>query len=226
MHSTWSRRSLINLLILAPALGAAAQPVPAACTAAEPRLRVGARVTFHAAVPEAAALLDAAIAHWSTACHDGYGWSLPTLERTATAAEATYRVEVHRSNPHGPQCGTFRGRRLAVYRFARGERGERLHCGDPILVLAHEIGHALGLDDVDPTLCPHAIMADIHRANRTTRRVDPADCRAVALAWTTPRELGPALPPVSTSETEEVLARAFATPADAGLAEGAGRGLR
>lgn len=216
MTSTW--RALIALTFLTLTPGAAAGEAAAACAVAEPRLRVGARVIFHAAAAGDAALLDAAIASWSTACHDGYGWSLPALERSDRPELATYRVEVHRSNPHGPQCGTFRGRSLVVYRFARGERGERLHCGDPALVLAHEIGHALGLEDVDPTLCPNAIMADIHRANRNTRRIDPADCRAVALAWTTLRELGPATAP-ATSDTEEVLARAFATPADGDLAE-------
>ena len=229
MHDTWRRRTLLSLFLLTipPSAAAAGEPAPA-CALAEPRLRVGARLTFHAAAPGAAALLDAAIAEWSTACHDGYGWTLPALERTDRPELATYRVEMHANNPHGPQCGTFRGRQLTVYRFARGERGERLHCGDPVLVLAHEIGHALGLDDVDPVLCPTAIMADIHRANRATRRIAPADCSAVALAWTTLRELDPAMPPASPTGTEEALARAFATPDDAGLPAGVGeaRGRR
>jgi hypothetical protein len=192
------------------------------CARAKPGLRAAESVRFFAGDEEAVAFLDSAIAQWIAACAPQVGEPLPRLERLERAEEALYRVEIRRSNPSGSQCGWLRGRNLVVYRFAM-ERGRALYCGDPVLVLAHEIGHALGLDDVDPESCPRSIMATIHPGNRNSRLVRVEECAAVASAWTRtsgeprlaeappPLVLSPAMP--QQEAPSSVSADGHATPA-------------
>lgn len=180
----WRMGGVSGLSILALSLGASGD----VCSEVKPGLRAAESVTFFAGDEEAASVLDRAIDEWGAGCAAEASAALPRLERRESAELATYRVQLRRSNPSGPQCGWFRGRDIVVYRFATGERGRALHCGDPALVLAHEIGHALGLGDVDAIVCPHSIMATIHSGNRHARRVGPQDCSAVAVAWTRPTE--------------------------------------
>lgn len=159
------------------------------CAAAKPGLRAGDVVAFHATSADSAAVLDGAIGEWERACGALAGNDLPRLEARVRAQDATYHVTLHRRNPSGPQCGWLRGRDLVVYRFATAEGGESLHCGDPVLVLAHEIGHALGLEDVDITRCRGSIMSTIDSANRYRRVVQPAECAEAAAGWLSTTEV-------------------------------------
>lgn len=164
----------------------------AVCAAVRPGARAGDAVSIYAEAGAAAALLDAAIGQWSQGCAGEYGRGFPRLERRENASQAAYRVHLEAVNRLGPECGRLRGRDLYVYRYSTVPAGKPLHCGDASSVLAHEIGHALGLRDVDSAICPTAVMADpITPANKPRRRVQPVECRAVADAWLTKAELAP-----------------------------------
>ncbi len=121
-----------------------------------------------------------AIALWQPCCD---GVAVPRLFDNLAGERVLY-LSLRKSS--GDQrCGTFSGQRITVYLTARGPAGRVVRCGDPALNLAHEIGHALGLEDLtESTAGRHHIMSPIYHANAFRRSVSVFECGMAVAART------------------------------------------
>jgi hypothetical protein len=94
--------------------------------------------------------------------------------------------------PHGNggyKCGTFRGSEIRLYGFYTDRNGRTRSCGSVAQNLAHELGHALGLDDAPSgATCQSTIMAPLTANNERRRRPSDAECSLVGQKWITPSE--------------------------------------
>ena len=89
------------------------------------------------------------------------------------------------------RCGAFRGQGIQVFRRARKKAGGLRSCGSLGQNLAHEIGHAFGLDDHPREVrWQNAIMSRLHPGNLFSRRVEISECRDVDELWQTDDEVG------------------------------------
>lgn len=138
-------------------------------------------------------LLEEAVALWQ-AC-PGYGLDFPVFATDEDPAPQaftparTLTVEYH-PRSGSATCGRFRGNEVHVYAFAVDGRGRRRHCGKPALILAHELGHVLGLaDGSKEDICRRHMMAYVDEFNRYERWVHPTECRAAGQRWLTRAEL-------------------------------------
>lgn len=94
-------------------------------------------------------------------------------------------------------CGSFVGSEIVLYSHARDGRGRRERsCGTPPRLaetLAHELGHALGLDDQYGTRCAGYIMGQLvldRSGAPLERRVRAEECAAADAAFLTLAERG------------------------------------
>ncbi len=92
-------------------------------------------------------------------------------------------------------CGSFSGNEIHLYAFARDPGSGGLErCGDRarlVEVLAHELGHALGLYDQRSSPCAERIMGQLVRradGSIAARRVHAEECRAVGQRFLTLEE--------------------------------------
>jgi hypothetical protein len=130
-----------------------------------------------------AALIDEAIAHWQRC--PAYATGFPRL-LNGEVGTRTVRVVLARSSSGTPRCASFQGSQITLYPHAMGRSGEILPCGDKSRSLAHELGHVLGLRDVEPRgKCRNSIMAQITPHNRRRRAVTDDECRLVDAKWRT-----------------------------------------
>lgn len=135
-------------------------------------------------VPEA--LVDEAIDRWAVCSN--YGDDFPTLSSVDGAP--LYEVRLEKEHPIDQVCGSFRGRTITLYSWTRDRLGKRVSCGPMDLVLAHEMGHALGLLDSPPSgSCQTRIMSHVVLRNRLLRRVREDECQAVGQRWLSAVEL-------------------------------------
>jgi hypothetical protein len=130
-------------------------------------------------------VVASAIALWS-ACAN-YGSGFPRLV-AGTLGTRVIRVEPV-STPQGRRCGSFEASTIRLYPVAL-EDGRPVPCLPPDRILAHEIGHALGLADAPArSECRDHIMAQSFEPHAPGRRVQPSECQAVGQHWLTPDEL-------------------------------------
>jgi hypothetical protein len=135
-----------------------------------------------AAVPTR--LVAAAIALWSSCAN--YGSGFPRLV-AGTEGTRVIRIEAA-STVEGRRCGSFNASTILLYPLA-SEQGRPVPCLPPERILAHEIGHALGLADAPARPeCREHIMAQTFEAHDAARRVQPSECQAVGQHWLTPDE--------------------------------------
>jgi hypothetical protein len=92
-------------------------------------------------------------------------------------------------------CGAFAGREIRLYAFARDPfDGRLLRCGESarlVEILAHELGHALGLFDQRAPECGQRIMGQLVRradGSIAARSVHAEECAAVAARFLTAAE--------------------------------------
>jgi len=127
-----------------------------------------------------------AIRLWSR-CTE-YGTGFPALH-VGERGTRTLRVDYDPVSIGEGRCGSFRGRRVLLHAWMLAADGRILPCGPLALNLAHELGHALGLEDSRKTSCRHFVMAPILVGRPTLRRPRPAECTALAERWVTSREM-------------------------------------
>jgi hypothetical protein len=129
-------------------------------------------------------VLDAAIELWA-ACAN-YGSSFPRLVQ-GTSGSRVIQIE-SATAPVGNRCGSFSASSIRLHGVARAG-GRTVFCDAPVRILAHEIGHALGLADApDGEVCRDHIMAHTFHGPEQRRRVQPSECQAVGQRWLTPAE--------------------------------------
>ena len=132
-------------------------------------------------------LIPEAVAAWERCSNYGVGFPAfvaegHPLDVTTPVRSLTVRF-LRRSGSSA--CGRFRGHEVHVR--AVNARGEEVHCGSPVLILAHELGHVLGLADADEdATCHEQIMAQIQGSNR--RRVHESECETASQRWLTTAE--------------------------------------
>jgi hypothetical protein len=120
-----------------------------------------------------------------------YGLDFPAFV-TGRGEARTITVRCHPQS-ESTACATFVGNRIDLFSFAVDERGKRRPCGPRKLLLAHELGHVLGLADArGEGSCTRNIMSDIFKTNRSRRWVHEEECRAAGLRWLTQVEQQPA----------------------------------
>lgn len=132
---------------------------------------------------DSALLLERAIQHWR-ACQS-FGSGFPALQVGAGCLQ-TVAVDHLPVSSGTRYCGTFQGRQITVYASAVGRGGRPVSCGDPALVLAHELGHVLGLEDAPPgAACRAYVMASATPWPEPDRRVQPEECALADAHWST-----------------------------------------
>lgn len=155
------------------------------CTATKSQgMALGEAIGIEAAPGLPRRLVADAIALWS-ACAN-YGAGFPRLV-AGSHGSRVIRVEQVRG-VEGRRCGSFTANTIRVHAFARD--GDRLvPCQSAERILAHEIGHALGLADApDLPGCRGYIMAGAFDPRGGGRRVHPSECQVVGQRWLTPEE--------------------------------------
>ena len=166
-----------------------------ACTALKegnPRVSEGIGVVFDKSVPRD--VVEAAVERWA-AC-EGYRTAFPPLF-IGEKGDQTYEVRFVNASSGQPFCGTFLGRTIVLYAFAIDRSGIRRPCGSRVDLLAHELGHVLGLRDAPwQAECRGYTMAHLHVTKRNPRQVQPSECRAAAERWLTKLEKEPDSAPV------------------------------
>jgi hypothetical protein len=129
-------------------------------------------------------LLEAAIDLWTTCAN--YGSGFPRLV-TGTRGNRVIRIE-SASRVEGNRCGSFAANTIRLHAVAR-DGARVVPCSPSDRVLAHEIGHALGLADAPPVeSCRDHIMAPAFHPRDAGRLVKPSECQAVGQRWLTPEE--------------------------------------
>ena len=129
-------------------------------------------------------LVEAAIELW-TACAN-YGSGFPRLV-AGTRGSRVIRIEPA-SRVEGNRCGSFAASTIRLHAVAR-DGARVVPCTPPDRVLAHEIGHALGLADAPAVeSCRDHIMAPAFHPRDGGRLVQPSECQAVGQHWLTPEE--------------------------------------
>jgi hypothetical protein len=127
-------------------------------------------------------LLDEAIRGWR-GC-PGYATEFPRF--VIGPATRTLTIRHHPGSSGASRCGRLSGNTVSIYTWARGVDGKPVRCAPLALILAHELGHALGLDDApDDPACRSIIMAQVDPRDPEARAVGGQECAAVARLWRT-----------------------------------------
>jgi hypothetical protein len=133
-------------------------------------------------------VIEDAIAYWRRC--DQYAVGFPGF---AIGGGQGRRVEIviDKEGPGPGYCGVFSGETVVIYRRAVVADSVVL-CPPVDRLLAHELGHVLGLADIDGRAgCPTFIMSEIVGNRPPLQRVSNEECAAVARRWLTSDERAP-----------------------------------
>jgi hypothetical protein len=125
----------------------------------------------------------AAIAIWERGCVDLFAVGRIPRLLPNRPGDRTVRVDLDAGvNPTHGVCGTFNAASIRIWRFTL-HRNEVISCGPVARLIAHELGHVLGLGDA-PELreCSNHIMSRIWLDRLLIDRVQPGECEIVAAA--------------------------------------------
>jgi hypothetical protein len=189
-----ARRLVVRLLTVASLVagGQAAgsprpRPDPASCTVlTSDDDRWGDEIGLLSIDPAMSArVIEQAIDRWQKC--DGYASDFPRFV-VGPGRGRRVRVRIERREPGAGYCGIFAGETITIHRLARIE-ARIAPCPPTDRVLAHELGHVLGLRDVEIGRgCPTFIMSEIVERGPALQTVSQAECSAVAKHWITSRE--------------------------------------
>ncbi len=98
------------------------------------------------------------------------------------------RVHIEERLPGLGQCGFFAGETITIHRLVLVDNERIDDCPPPDRILAHELGHVLGLQDVEAPGCPTFIMSEVMGNRPFLQRVGREECRAVDRKWSTSYE--------------------------------------
>jgi RNA polymerase sigma-70 factor (ECF subfamily) len=135
--------------------------------------------------PILAPVTEGAIESWRRC--EGYATAFPRFV-VGEGQGPHVAVRLDERIPGPGYCGVFAGKVIILHRRARV--GERIVACPPLdRVLAHELGHVLGLRDVDhPSSCQSFMMSGIVESLPLPRRAASAECGAVSRKWVTSQE--------------------------------------
>jgi hypothetical protein len=129
---------------------------------------------------------EAAIERWERC--DEYSIAFPRFVVGAGRGRIV-EVQIESRVPGLGNCGSFVGDTITIYRRARVDNEQILICPKPDRILAHELGHVLGLRDMDAQRgCPSFIMSEVAPGRPALQRVARDECRAVDRKWMTSHE--------------------------------------
>jgi hypothetical protein len=185
--------ALFVFLALPPRLAAGGRPDRcAARVRADAPIMVGSAIGLEAGLGVPAAVLAEAISLWEGCA--GYGHGFPHLIEEGKG-DLSLHVRIETARPGEGRCGTFGRGKIVLFTTVRDDRGQLHSCGSAGELLAHEIGHVLGLaDGWSPGRCPSHIMSPLEAAALDRRRprrrqVKEDECRAADDRWLTWEEL-------------------------------------
>lgn len=154
-----------------------------------------------------AAELTEAVGYWNGCA--GSGFPELVTQDPGDGQHYVITIEVSHLNAAGNgHCGEFTGgNTLRIFRFTE-VGGQQRSCGNIAQTAAHEIGHWLGLDDVDLSeTCidgqgtsgtaddRYFIMSEVTPNNLNTRGVGSDECQSVDQKWSMNAECSSANPP-------------------------------
>lgn len=155
------------------------------------------RIVPHGFPPAVAPAVARAMAMWNAPeCNSG---GFPLFRAQTDEPHRVIHVRwIEGTSPRVEgSCGNFSGSQIVLYSHARDPRdGGIRSCGTVGRVtetLAHELGHALGLEDQYDPECDGYIMSQLVRTRRGAvreRRVRPAECAAADRWFLTLAERG------------------------------------
>lgn len=132
----------------------------------------------------ASTALGAAMGQWNTKCSN----VVPTFITSGSGSYTIPVVFIAGTSPStgvcGGSCGCFSAndKKMRIY----DESSNNVECGSKWeALIAHELGHVLGLDDAMDSDCAGSLMGPILTS---TLMVTTDECMAVDGKWTTPNE--------------------------------------
>ncbi len=94
------------------------------------------------------------------------------------------RVDIEERLPGLGYCGFFVGKTITIHRRVLVDNERILNCPPSDRILAHELGHVLGLRDVEaPQGCPTFIMSEVVGSRPPLQKVGREEGRAVDRKW-------------------------------------------
>lgn len=174
--------SALGLCLIWPATSA---PAELGCARVAVSALLGDVVALAPTAP-ASRIVGEAIRSWQR-CPE-YGGGFPAFVIDPSRPDAVH-VRYDRGSSQGARCAFFTRREIVLYGSALDRGGKAVPCSPPAVLLAHELGHVLGLGDAPPGgRCQSAIMAADDPRLAARRAVQREECAAADGRWRTPRE--------------------------------------
>ena len=127
--------------------------------------------------------LRAAVAVWQRCCADAFaGSAIPELWVNQPGDRTVYIDYIDSTSPRPGACGSFNGATITLWNFTlHGDK--RVLCAPRVRLIAHEIGHILGLADAPRQAeCASDIMAPVRVEGAWSAAVAPRECELAARA--------------------------------------------